>query len=134
MQTGKQQSQYNVKKMPAFHSLIPSIYEHENKGIFATSFYTNGFTFLCFPSLPFPLLNTTSRFRLTPEQAGFGLQQFSVKDTIISSTCPAPPPCGEKEKYYRTIDGSCNNLDNPSWGQARTTFQRLKPPKYSDGK
>ncbi|XP_042882642.1 peroxidase-like [Penaeus japonicus] len=73
------------------------------------------------------------KFRLTPEQAGFGLQQFSVKDTIISSTCPAPPPCGEKEKYYRTIDGSCNNLDNPSWGQARTTFQRLKPPKYSDG-
>ncbi|XP_068203812.1 peroxidase-like [Palaemon carinicauda] len=74
-----------------------------------------------------------TKFRLTPEQAGYGLQKFSVRDTIISNTCPEPPRCRKKERFYRTIDGSCNNLDNPTWGQARTTFQRLLPPQYSDG-
>ncbi|XP_064085733.1 peroxidase-like isoform X2 [Macrobrachium nipponense] len=74
-----------------------------------------------------------TKFRLTPEQAGYGLQRFSVKDTIISDTCPEPPRCRKKEHFYRTVDGSCNNLDHPTWGQARTTFQRILPPQYSDG-
>ncbi|XP_071518340.1 salivary peroxidase/catechol oxidase-like [Panulirus ornatus] len=73
------------------------------------------------------------KFHLTPLQAGYGLQQFSVRDTIIADTCPAPPPCGEKERFYRTIDGSCNNLQKTMWGQARTPFQRISPPQYSDG-
>lgn len=74
-----------------------------------------------------------TKFRLSPEQAGYGLQKFSVKDTIIENTCPAPPRCGKKEKFYRTSDGSCNNLQSTMWGQARTTLQRILPPVYSDG-
>ncbi|XP_058066699.1 peroxidase-like [Anopheles bellator] len=34
---------------------------------------------------------------------------------------------------YRTFDGSCNNLQNPSWGAANTPYGRLLPPEYGDG-
>lgn len=73
------------------------------------------------------------RYHLSPLQAGFGLQKFDVMDTILSDSCPLQPECGEKENYYRTIDGSCNNLWNPTWGQAKTTLQRILPPQYDDG-
>lgn len=33
---------------------------------------------------------------------------------------------------YRTIDGSGNNIDNPTWGQAGTEFLRIGGPYYSD--
>ena len=36
--------------------------------------------------------------------------------------------------YYRSADGTCNNLDNPSWGAADQTYQRLLDPVYDDGK
>ena len=39
---------------------------------------------------------------------------------------------GFKAKY-RTIDGSCNNLEHLQWGQASTAFQRLLPSDYEDG-
>lgn len=42
------------------------------------------------------------------------------------STCPPSP--------YRTIDGSCNNLRIPALGIPQTTFNRLLPAKYGDGK
>ena len=35
---------------------------------------------------------------------------------------------------YRTYDGSCNNVVNPSWGAANTPFVRIVNPKYADGK
>uniref|UniRef100_A0A182SDD4 Peroxidase n=1 Tax=Anopheles maculatus TaxID=74869 RepID=A0A182SDD4_9DIPT len=38
------------------------------------------------------------------------------------------------QNLYRTFDGSCNNLQNPSSGAANTQFTRLIPAKYSDGK
>ncbi|KAL0125820.1 hypothetical protein PUN28_004702 [Cardiocondyla obscurior] len=34
---------------------------------------------------------------------------------------------------YRSFDGSCNNLRNPTWGLANTRYGRLVLPRYSDG-
>ncbi len=34
---------------------------------------------------------------------------------------------------YRTIDGTCNNLDEPLLGAANTPFHRLLDPAYEDG-
>lgn len=36
-------------------------------------------------------------------------------------------------KKYRTFDGSCNNLQNPSWGSANSPLKRLLPPQYENG-
>ncbi|KFB34768.1 AGAP010899-PA-like protein [Anopheles sinensis] len=35
---------------------------------------------------------------------------------------------------YRTFGGSCNNLQNPTWGSVNTPFSRLIPANYGDGK
>lgn len=34
---------------------------------------------------------------------------------------------------YRTIDGMCNNLQNPSWGASLTAFRRVLKPIYENG-
>ena len=66
-------------------------------------------------------------------EAGIGLKQVSIKDTIIRETCPKPASCEEIDNYYRKIDGSCNNLKTPNLGKSMTQFQRIIPPKYADG-
>lgn len=47
----------------------------------------------------------------------------------LESGCPA-----EKSYKYRTTDGRCNNLLNPSFGQAMMPFYRFLYPDYADGK
>lgn len=34
---------------------------------------------------------------------------------------------------YRTLDGSCNNIEHPSWGKALSCHSRIAPPVYLDG-
>ena len=77
-----------------------------------------------------------SRFRLSPEEAGIGMSKFSLRDTIISDSCPAHPTCDREtaESPFRTIDGSCNNLERTAWGKSKTQFQRALLPHYADGK
>lgn len=75
-------------------------------------------------------LQLAKRFGLDNLQ-GRNLRRFSMQDTVISDTCPKPPPCPSTK--YRTIDGSCNNLNNPSWGKSFTPFQRFLAPRYFDG-
>lgn len=36
-------------------------------------------------------------------------------------------------KKYRTFDGSCNNLQHPSWGSTNSPLKRLLPPQYENG-
>jgi hypothetical protein len=69
---------------------------------------------------------------LTPIQARDGLQKYSLYNTPLSQHCPKVPVCKINSKY-RTIDGSCNNLDYPLWGKSLTQFTRLVPPAYADG-
>lgn len=43
-----------------------------------------------------------------------------------------PPPCVTSK--YRTIDGTCNNLQYPlSWGVSKTPFRRVLAADYGDG-
>nr|ATU82497.1 venom peroxidase [Lethocerus distinctifemur] len=49
-----------------------------------------------------------------------------------ADTCYRAPRCDPNYRY-RTVDGSCNNLLFPNWGQARTHYIRLLPAMYSDG-
>ncbi|KAJ8736696.1 hypothetical protein PYW08_007352 [Mythimna loreyi] len=43
-----------------------------------------------------------------------------------------PPPCALSR--YRTLDGTCNNLQNPlRFGVSKTPFRRVLPPDYADG-
>lgn len=80
-------------------------------------------------------LFSPSRFELTPEEAGFGLTHFNLRDTILSDTCPSDPTCDQKtiRSPFRMLDGSCNNIKRPSWGRSRTQFQRALVPAYADG-
>ncbi len=39
----------------------------------------------------------------------------------------------EPTGYYRSIDGSKNNLDNPDWGTVGEQLQRVPPASYADG-
>ncbi|XP_066268393.1 peroxidasin homolog [Branchiostoma lanceolatum] len=44
-------------------------------------------------------------------------------------SCPQPDPA---VREFRTIDGRCNNLDNPLWGAAIQPMKRLLRPQYAD--
>ena len=45
-----------------------------------------------------------------------------------------PPNCFfPTVNQFRTIDGTCNNLENPLFGAAGTAFRRLIPGQYEDG-
>ncbi|XP_038220492.1 peroxidase-like isoform X1 [Zerene cesonia] len=49
-----------------------------------------------------------------------------------TSTCGLAPPFCAKSRY-RSIDGTCNNLQNPSLGAPQTPYNRLLPFNYGDG-
>ena len=49
---------------------------------------------------------------------------FAVNEIKIQCNPNAP---------FRTINGTCNNLRNPSFGAASTPFNRLLPADYGDG-
>ncbi|XP_071944046.1 uncharacterized protein [Antedon mediterranea] len=51
------------------------------------------------------------------EEIGFGFYQTNCS----------------KLKKYRTINGTCNNLDNVHWGAALTPMPRFLAPDYADG-
>jgi len=46
---------------------------------------------------------------------------------------PRPPSLPQNEVQFRTIDGSNNNLADPTVNQAQTDFARLGPANFSDG-
>ncbi|KAL2099322.1 hypothetical protein ACEWY4_005802 [Coilia grayii] len=54
------------------------------------------------------------------------------------SGCPDPfqpddCPQGDHSNKYRSIDGVCNNRNNPLWGAANTALARWLPAEYEDG-
>jgi hypothetical protein len=70
---------------------------------------------------------------LSDNETSKRLSEFSLRNTILEDTCPEPVLCADPESKYRSLDGSCNNLVHPSWGQHNTIFQRLLPADYENG-
>jgi len=87
------------------------------------------------------------RFALSKEQikelAGIlpSLVAANDKETTSDELSPVPPAhicpyprnviCDQNKKY-RTIDGSCNNRNNPLWGASFQPLNRFLPPDYAD--
>lgn len=50
----------------------------------------------------------------------------------LADQCFTKPSC-DFSAQFRTIDGGCNNLVFPVWGQAHTANTRIIQASYSDG-
>jgi peroxidase len=48
-------------------------------------------------------------------------------------TCDLVVPECDPTYKYRSYDGSCNNLQHPTWGMLHSVFARIFEPRYSDG-
>jgi len=59
---------------------------------------------------------------------------MTISDVPGGNTTMKPKDCSQEAHQYRTIDGSCNNLDNPDWGRSFTEPKRLLQSEYSDGR
>ena len=82
---------------------------------------------------------------LTRQQVVYGLERVELRSTDLFIECPfhttvnaegrqrPDPQCKGLDLLYRSADGSCNNLNNPSWGSSFMPFLRFLPPDYSDG-
>ena len=57
----------------------------------------------------------------------------ALKRLANAARCNSKPtPECRRNDEYRTIDGTCNNLNNPLFGSAPTALTRLIPAKYFD--
>ena len=76
----------------------------------------------------------TTRNKLTVDQGRFTLGFFPATSAPqLADTCRPRMSCPDQGSRFRTIDGSCNNLQRPELGQINTALQRIIPPKYGDG-
>ena len=58
-----------------------------------------------------------------------------MEGTPLSAACSSGQEITcDPEAKYRSLDGTCNNLQNPKWGSALTAYTRLLFPQYVDGK
>lgn len=75
------------------------------------------------------------RFGLGKDDCARYISTLPLQGTPLSSACWAPQvaACNARAKF-RSVDGSCNNVDNPSWGSAMTAYTRILFPRYFDGK
>ncbi|XP_018343646.1 PREDICTED: peroxidase-like isoform X1 [Trachymyrmex septentrionalis] len=74
------------------------------------------------------------RFGLDKNDCARYISTLGLRDTPLGKSCAAVHSieCDEKSKY-RSIDGTCNNIENPSWGSAMTAYTRVLFSQYFDG-
>ncbi|XP_053597981.1 peroxidase [Microplitis demolitor] len=93
-----------------------------------------------------PIINANVQFVHAPPATNYfgpkGINSYNNNNNnnIGTSKSKNPWTCDRtkpqsctQELPYRSFDGSCNNLENPTWGMAKTRYARLLPPIYSDG-
>lgn len=75
------------------------------------------------------------RFGLDKNDCARYISTLSLRNTQLGESCAAAHSvdCDETSKY-RSIDGTCNNIENPSWGSAMTAYTRVLFSQYFDGK
>ncbi|VDO17280.1 unnamed protein product, partial [Haemonchus placei] len=64
------------------------------------------------------------------------LQMRSRQEQVGCAEVQIPASCSNNEcfhKSFRSIDGTCNNFENPIVGAAFSPFIRLLPSAYDDG-
>ena len=69
-------------------------------------------------------------YRIANGLPGTNFQPFPLQN--IADVCVQVMECNGTAKY-RTINGTCNNLEFPQWGVTGTALVRLIPANYQDG-
>ncbi|KAJ8676076.1 hypothetical protein QAD02_011862 [Eretmocerus hayati] len=74
------------------------------------------------------------KFGLDAVECARLISTVRLDSTSLGKSCNAEQEvrCNSKS-IYRSLDGSCNNLQNPKWGSAFTAYSRLLFPQYADG-
>jgi hypothetical protein len=78
----------------------------------------------------------SKQFMLTRQQVLYGLERVELRRTSIFDACPLKSRqtrqelCSGFASMFRTPDGTCNNVEAPSWGAAFMPFLRFLPPDY----
>ncbi|XP_015600667.1 peroxidase isoform X3 [Cephus cinctus] len=74
------------------------------------------------------------RFGISNDECARLVSTLKLHGTPLGPSCLADQfaDCNADAKY-RSIDGSCNNLENPRLGSALTAYTRVLFPQYSDG-
>ena len=75
-----------------------------------------------------------SRFSLGPSEVGSTMEGVPIKETMLSDMCPDIESAFCFPHKYRTINGECNNVKNPTWGITGAAYLRILEPTYQDGK
>ncbi|CAG9827438.1 unnamed protein product [Diabrotica balteata] len=92
---------------------------------FKNSIYEDLFGFVKYPVLSGNGIGISSSF------SKISNGKAPSREEIIQPGCgTAPDHC--PNTIYRSYDGSCNNLKNPTWGIPNTPYNRLLPAKYAD--
>ena len=62
------------------------------------------------------------------------MEGVPIKETMLSDMCPDIESAFCFPHKYRTINGECNNVKNPTWGITGAAYLRILEPTYQDGK
>ena len=74
------------------------------------------------------------QYGLSKDAIANGLPLIDTTKTAIGGYCPEfllPVKCDVER--YRSVRGTCNNLENPHWGAGTEAHHRFLPPDYADG-
>ena len=61
------------------------------------------------------------------------LSGTSIARTALADSCPDKQQHTCQPEKYRHATSLCNNVQNPTWGSAETSYGQLLPASYSDG-